>query len=305
MKGQAIPVEDGVKPIDVFIIGAQKAGTTSLKAYLDTHPMICTHDQLEMSFFINDRQYRQGYVAAFHRYFSHYSPGQTILAKNVGVFTDLQAMQYLREHNPEVRIIVLLRNPVDRAYSAYWYARQKGWEPVSSFDEAIWLKSDRFKDPILQRHCAYLERGSYTKWIKQTYRHFPKENVWVYLFEKLKADPGSICRDVFQRLGLSEDLVEINVSTHVWNRAAFPRSISLAKVVFQPRGLGPLRLILRKFLPDRARDRIKDWISQMNRIPFTCPPMSPETRQKLVEYYQPLNQELSELLGVDLSHWNK
>lgn len=305
MKGQAIPIKDGVKPIDVFIIGAQKAGTTSLKAYLDTHPMICTHDQLEMSFFINERQYRQGYIAAFRRYFSHYSPGQTILAKNVGVFTNIQAMDLLHKHNPDIKIILLLRNPVDRAYSAYWYAVQKGWEPICSFDEAVWLDPGRFTDPVLQRHCAYLDRGAYARWLKEAYRFFPKDNVWIYLFEDLKEDPGFICIDVFQKLGLSPMKVEFHTIKSDQNQAALPKSTRLARLAFQPNRARNLRVLFRKILPDKTRDRIKKWISLRNKKSFIYPPMNPETRQKLVEYYRPINQELSDLLGIDFSHWDR
>jgi len=305
MGGHVLNVKDRVKPIDVFIIGAQKAGTTSLKGYLADHPMICAHDQLEMPFFVNDHLYSLGYPSAFKRYFPHFEPGQTILAKNVDVYTNISALQLLHKHNPEVRIILLLRNPVDRAYSAYWYARQKGWEPISSFDQAVWLDPARFPDPILQRHCAYLDRGSYARWLKKTYQFFPNENVWVYLFEVLKAEPGSICNDVLHKLGLSPVPLENYRSAPVQNRAALPRSATLAKLVFQPGQIKPLREILRRFLPDDARDRIKGWISQMNKKTFAYPPMNPETRQKWVEYYRPLNQELSELLGVEFSHWDQ
>ena len=297
-------VKNQVKPVDVFIIGAQKAGTTSLKEYLANHPVICTHKQLEMSFFVSEDLFEEGYPAAFKRYFAHYRSGQILLAKNVGVFTNAQALQNLRNHNPQVKIILILRNPVERAQSAYWYAVQKGWENVLSFEEAVWLSPERFNDPFRQRSCDYLERGHYSKWLIEVYRLFPKENVWIYLFEDFLADPGVICKDIFIKLDL-QPIAELSMTNFIHNRAALPRYSTLAKLAFLPVQLKPLKLILKRLLPETARDSIKDWISRNNKKSFHYLPIHPETRSKLIDYYIPLNRELSELLEKDLSHWNQ
>ena len=102
--------------------------------------------------------------------------------------SDYAAINRLYQHNPKVYIILVLRNPVGRAYSAYWYARQIGWENIVSFNDAVWMPPDRSTDPVAKRSIAYLDRGIYALHIKRILDIFPPEQVLILRFEDLKSN---------------------------------------------------------------------------------------------------------------------
>ena len=115
--------------VDLAIIGAQKAGTTSLKEYLSQHPSIQTHPQIEFSFFRDEELYLKGYAAAEKKYLT-LNPNATnkkTLIKNVGIYSSTDALERLYKHNPECKIIFIVRNPITRAYSSYNMERFNGW----------------------------------------------------------------------------------------------------------------------------------------------------------------------------------
>jgi len=291
-----------MRNIDIFIAGAQKAGTTSLKSYLSQHPQICTHWQTEFMYFWADHIYEMGYARAYRRYFSHCDSSTMLLAKNVDVLDSLKARKRLFQHNPDVKIILVLRNPVDRAYSAYWYARSMGWEDLPSFEQAILADPNRHSDPVARVSCSYLERGIYVKHLEEIYELFPQENVMIFLFEDLKERPVQMCNEIFKHLGLPFFTPNVNLRHNPASKSRFPL---LARILFQPSRLPYLRKAARAAIPDRWRDRIRKTLIAMNRETFVPPPIKPEIRQRLVEFYRPYNEALEKILGRDLSHWNE
>jgi hypothetical protein len=291
-----------MKHIDIFIAGAQKAGTTSLKNYLGQHPKVCTHRQMEMGYFYHDYAYNLGYGTAYCRYFGHcQEEGCVVLAKNVAVMYDSIAIERLHEHNPCIMLVLVLRNPVDRAYSAYWYARQMGYEDIPDFDEAVWLSPDRHRDPAAQRNCAYLYRGLYVNFLQKMLSVFPNQSLVIFRFESLKNDPVSMCKQIFKRIGIEAIVPDVHMRH---NPASAPRSHLIAKMLFQPSRLPRVKGILRKLVPAGVRDQMREVLTTWNTLDMTPPPMNPKTRLKLIEFFKPYNQELNHLLGEDLSAWD-
>jgi len=293
-------------PVQIMIAGAQKAGTSSLTGYLSQHPGICTHPQLEMMYFAVDDIYAQGYERAFQRYFSHRINHQkVILAKNVGIMYLPKATRRLQEHNPSIQVIIVLRHPVDRAYSAYWYARRMGWENLKTFEEAISADPSRFEnDPEPKRIGSYLDRSLYAKHIQQMLNIFPVEQLHIYLLEDLQANPESICQGIFKRLEIDESFVPN--TEYSKNKAAQPRDGRINWVFSSPHPIpGTVRRIVRILFPDRVGDILKIRLRKTIEREFLPPKMDPETRRKLLDYFCPYNEELSGLLDRDLSSWCK
>jgi hypothetical protein len=292
------------RPVQLMIAGAQKAGTSSLKNYLGQHPGICTHEQIEMMYFVNDAEYEQGFARAFRRYFGdEQGEDRVIVAKSVGVLDHLKAMERLRDHNPGVHLVLSLRNPADRAYSAYWYARRMGWEDLETFEEAIEADPERFgHDRARQHHCAYLYRSLYAQHLANLLHYFSREQIHVFLMEEIRQDAVAVCRRLY---GLFEGL-DPAFEPHTGqrhNRAARPRSQSLARLTSSRNVLPSLKRVIRRLLPQPFVESVRDALQQMNERQFMPPPMRPETRARLDRYFAPHNAELSELLGRDLSHW--
>src|SRR5947207_6748656 len=129
------------RKIDLMIVGAQKSGTTSLKNYLGQHPQIATHLQTEFSFFIHEKEWSQGLNSVFKKKFSDAQQDRSkkIIAKSAGMYVDEEALQRLKASNPDCIVVLLMRNPVERAYSSYLMEVSSGWfdEPWSSIKTSL------------------------------------------------------------------------------------------------------------------------------------------------------------------------
>lgn len=292
-------------PINLMIVGAQKAGTTSLLRYLGDHPGICTHSQVEMTFFVHEDEYQLGYSRIFPRYFSlDEDSSPIILAKSVSVMILPEAIARLYKHNPDAQLVVMLRNPVDRAYSHYWYSRRRGWEDRETFEEAI--ASDlatRADIQVGNVNRNYLSNGLYINHLQQLMKVFPPEQIQIILLEDLKEDPLRVCRSIYS-LFPQLDPAYNPVIRQTHNISAAYRSRSLALLTSSRTTLPAIKKIARTLMPDRTMDYLRDFIRNANEQEFKPPPMQPETRTRLLAFFQPFNQNLGELIGRDLTHWN-
>ena len=283
------------KKIQLMIIGAQKAGTTSLKQYLGTHP------EEETTFFVNDKEYSEQGARLIGSQFTNATVNSVLVAKSVGVMYHELALLRVRAHNPSITVVAVLRNPVDRAYSAFWYARRKGWEPLDRFEDALQAPADRFGDDwISRRNCDYLARGEYSRYIADIFKLFPRERVKLFKFEDLRDDPIRICQELWSALGVDETLGILPETSKRHNVSAMPKYqlvASLLKNMSIPASLA-------SHMPTQFMRTIKAKIVKWNEEPFTPQAMSMEARELLREYYKEFNNELESLTGLDVSSWN-
>lgn len=287
--------------LDLLIAGAQKAGTSSFLRYLAQHPEICTHQQSEMNYFVNELEFSNGLSTAMHRYFPYANANKVLVAKSVGILDSPIFMQRVYQHNPKITIVILLRHPVDRAYSSYWFARRKGWETLTSFEAAIEADPVRFSGNTLrERECAYLARGIYVKQIEQLLEIFAAEQIRIFLLEDIRQDVINVCKTVYEACNLDTNFVpEINQRHNI---ATLARSDSLAYLMSSAK---PIKKAFRRLLPATTTDKIKYRLQKWNQKQVQLPTMDSYTREKLLAFYSPYNQALSDLLNRDLSHWNK
>lgn len=178
---------------DFFILGAQKSGTTSLHHYLIRHPYIRMPRIKEVHFFDENfsngtKWYRQHFPTFFPKYRAKFIHKKEFLygeSTPYYLFHPLVPERILRTC-PEAKFIILLKNPIDRAYSHYQHERKRGFEPLQSFESAIEAESDRLageKEKIIAdgnycsfqyMHYSYLSRGHYAKQIQRWFQVFPR-----------------------------------------------------------------------------------------------------------------------------------
>ena len=299
--------------IHLMIVGAQKSGTSSLLRYLAQHPDIHTHAQPEMPFFLQDREYKRGYEWAFAKYFAgEHDPDaiadKRLIAKNVMVMHSPEIMQRIYEHNPDIHLVVLLREPVARAYSAYWWARRRGWENIKTYEEALDAEEARLKEDWFKwRQCAYQYNGIYYPHVKNLITQFGVNRVHCILTDDLKADAETVCQQIFEHIGVRTDFTPVLGERH--NRAAMPRSERFNFLFTQfLASHNPLRRAIRRFLPDatayKLRKTVLDWNDKLRKDVNAIPPLNPETCERQRAYFKPFNDQLAELLGRDLACWN-
>ncbi|RKU29063.1 hypothetical protein C6499_09330 [Candidatus Poribacteria bacterium] len=299
--------------IQLMIVGAQKSGTSSLLRYLEQHPDIHTHAQPEMTFFLQDPEYDRGYEWAFAKYFMGEHAHDDIMdkrliAKNVMVMHSPEVMQRIYEHNPDIHLVVLLREPVARAYSAYWWARRRGWENIKTYEEALAAEEARLKEDWFKwRQCAYQYNGIYYPHVKSLITQFGSSRVHCILTDDLKKDAAAVCQQLFDPIGVSTDFKPLIGERH--NQAAMPRSERFNYLFTQfLASHNPLRRAIRKLIPDatayKLRKAVLDWNDKPQKnVESIPPPLSPETRERQMAHFKPFNEQLAELLNRDLSAW--
>ncbi len=273
---------------DFIIIGTQRGGTTSLYYYLTEHPGIIPALDKEIHFF--DVHYRQGlrwyrsqFPTSLHKYYAEHIQKHHFITGESSPYYMFHPLlpKRLAAVMPQVKLIVLLRNPVDRAYSHYWLVTQEGKEPLP-FTEAIQREEERLageQEKLLtienyqglnHRRYSYLARGIYVDQLKMWMERFPQEQFLILKSEDLYERPAEIVKQTLAFLDVPGS--EIHTGNKEFKR----------KVYLQYREPGP-----------------KGY--KNNQKP---PKLDPGMRKYLVEYFKPHNARLYEFLGRDFG-WDK
>ena len=198
--------QNTVKVPNFIIIGSQRCGTTSLYTYLAQHPQILTPIKKEMDFF------SWHFDRGIDWYLAHFPPmpaGEQFLTGEASpsYFDSLEAPERLYSAFPEAKLIVLLRNPVDRAISQFYRLTDLNWE-VRSFDRAISDEIERLnQNPayiIGEEPGNYLARGRYVEFMKNWRAFFPKEQLLILKSEDFYAGAAATVKQVLEFLDLPE-----------------------------------------------------------------------------------------------------
>ena len=240
IKGTLRAVRTVTSPVrvlpDFLIVGAQRAGTTSLHEALAQHPSIGASDWKEVHYF--DLNFGRG--QSWYR--SHFPTAATARLKRLrtGGFAAGESSPYYLYHPsvperaastvPDARIIVILRDPVSRAYSHYGHEVKRGVEPLS-FEAALDAEPERLAgeesrllaDPLAlspaHQDFSYVGRGRYAEQIERWLRFFPREQILIVSSEQLFGDPAAVGAEVQSFVGVP---VRTQTSYEHWNRIGQP-----------------------------------------------------------------------------------
>lgn len=247
---------------DFIVIGAMRSGTTSLHHLLVQHPSIAAGIKKEIHFF--DLEFLRGE----RWYRAHFSRRETL--KRSGRLTG-EASPYYLSHPlapgraaqvvPDARLIVVLRNPVDRAYSHYWHSVRLNAENLP-FEAALEAEAGRLSGEMerilaqpgyrsfAHQHQAYFERSLYADELERWFRHFSREQVLILEREQFSRDVEKQIGRLFAFLGLEPRLAERQTRL---NEARYPKMASETRA-----------RLLEKFQPHNRRlfemiGEIFDW----------------------------------------------
>ena len=193
-----------VERLDFILAGAQKSGTTALHYFLAKHPNITMGDQQEIHFFDNDSMF----VAPvdYEQLHKHYPllASSTIAGDCTPSYIYHEpAAERIWNYNPKIKLLVLLRNPVERAFAHWNMQRFKGLEPLDFFDAVREEKTRIAGAPADQaRRFAYVDRGFYALQLERLFKFFPREQVKVVKFEEFKTKQRETLASIFSFLGL-------------------------------------------------------------------------------------------------------
>jgi hypothetical protein len=268
-RAYGVVTADHRPPPDFLIIGTKRGGTTSLWNYLLDHPNVLPmfpglRELKSPAYFFEhldrgEKWYRSHFpTGAWRRLFEHRLKGPVVTGEASPYYLYYPyAPQLVRDAIPTVKLVVLLRDPVRRAYSHYWERVTQGVEPLG-FAEALAAESDRLSREVERMiadpgyysrshdYFSYRDRGIYRPQLERWLSRFPREQMLLLWSEDLYRDEHSTVETVCDFLGIP-----------------------------------------RRPVPTRVRH---------NYIPV--PPMEPDVRAELTEFYRPHNESLARLLGT-------
>ncbi len=294
-----------------LIVGAAKSGTSSLHNYLHEHPEVFMPSYnregmkvKEPRFLIKDLvQHRlHNGVWNFEEYqclFSNVREEKVIGESTVLYLYYYQhAIKNIKYYlGKEVKIIIMLRNPIDRAYSAFQHV-SRGLKETNSFEESLEIEKGRLeRETNLTPMVMYKEMGMYYSMVKAYKDSF--KNIHIVFYEDFRDNIALEMNKVYSFLGISKD-INVNLNKR-YNVGGKKWKNKKSKHFFMKDNWA--KSILKSITPKKIRQEIRNKL--VNLSTKEVEEMKKETRNMLNNYFQEDIKKLSELLNKDLQHWTK
>lgn len=288
-----------VRRPDFLIVGAQKAGTTSLYQYLRSHPEIWFPDGVKETHFFTYWG-ASGYESESPRVqvttkkeeyldlFAEAPPDCVAGEASPSYLYDSNAPRRIKRFNPQISLIAILRDPVQRAYSNYLHAVRSGRES-HSFEEALELESKRIESGA-PNMLHYRSKGFYGRQIARYDEHFESDQLLILLSDDLWQNRTSTLRRVLKFLDVNPDLSLDASERH--GASGVPKN-PILRGLYRMKGL---RRAVEAIIPRSVRATLRN-------VLLHRPEIDPATAQRLREEYREDLKTLQELTGKDVSHW--
>lgn len=289
-----------------IIIEAAKAGTTALHAYLRQHPDIYMTPEKETNFFAFEGK-KLDFTGPGDEAICQFSITDLATYKNEfrGVTTQSaigeacplylyhpEAPERIRHHVPNARLIVILRNPVDRACANFLHIVRDDQEPITDFARALQAEESRIENNW-EWFWHYIQVGYYGAQLQRYYDIFDRSRIRVYLYEDLRDKAAGLVQNICRFLEVDDSFVpDMSIRP---NKSGMPKNPLLHQLLTKP---NLVKSLLKPLFPANLRQKIQH-------ENLVTPPLSIEVRQELSELYREDIIACQELIGRDLSRWLK
>ncbi|MCZ6783057.1 MAG: sulfotransferase domain-containing protein [Proteobacteria bacterium] len=296
-----------------LILGVAKCGSTSLFAYLEQHPDVFFSRPKEPVFF--EAQYQEGLEFYWREYFAGYRGESAIGEARTHNLLLPFVPGRVHESIPDAKLVAIVRDPIDRAYSHWWHRHSRGLErlglraALEANLERIRAGSlyegpegaERWKRSLIQnatnwstRYGHYLDLGYYAVQLERYLALFPRSQLLVVLFEDLSRSPQDVCRQVWEFLG-------VDAEQHLADPA--PRNVAVERKkgrLLRKISRVPIPPLASRIIPEPVKDL---WRALLAGRPASRPAIDPETESWLLDHFAPHNRALEALMGRELSAW--
>ncbi|WP_249066918.1 sulfotransferase domain-containing protein [Argonema antarcticum] len=294
-----------------LVIGAGKAGSTSLDEYLKQHPQIYVSPVKEPNFFALEGQRLDFKGLGAETRINSWSV--TDIEKYRALFKDVKeqkaigevsplylyspkAPDRIKHYIPDVKLIAILRHPADRAYSAYLWLFGQEREQIKDFAKALEAEESRIQSNW-EWIWHYKNLGFYYPQLKRYYDRFARQQIKVYLFEDLKNNGSSLIKEISNFLEV-DDIYMPDTSIKYAYSVIPPKNKAVQDFLTQQ---NPLKYFLKSILPANIRKPLSAKVYKQN---MTQPlKLTKEMRQQLIEVYREDILKLQDLIQRDLSSW--
>ena len=286
-----------------LFIGAAKSATTTFFDILKKHEDIFVPKFKEPHFFNIDENYLKGLDWYKKTYFKDINNESIIIDFTpTYLYYKLCAERIFDSLGPNVKFVIILRNPVDRAYSHYNHSKRDGHE-VSSFEDAIKLENERIEkfrdknDFLSELRCSYISQGLYFEMISAYLKYFDLNNFFIINFE------SEVVQNLDQTLlklskFLKIDLSNLDYEIHS-NKSGKPKYKLLQNIITNN---NLFRKILKMIVPQKQRQIIRNKIKNFNKEDFVYLQLSEEKRRQLFEkYFRKDIMKLENLIGKKMN----
>jgi hypothetical protein len=280
-------VYKGIRLPDYIVLGAAKAGTSSIYRYLDQHPDVFVPTPKELKFFTGSGEHD---VREYARYFAPNTDKKiTVEVSSDYLYSGESTPRTIKKIIPDVRLIAILRDPVERGFSDFCMDVRRG-KQQKDYRKAL---RGRFR-------FRYRDQGLYHKQLSRYIDVFGRDRIAIFFFEDLKRDTTGFMRGFYRHIGVTD-----NISARgQFNKGSFSRSQHVQALLQRPNPMRwAVKALLSPFLNAEKRQRLRSRLLALNKAPK--PRIDPELRKELVEFYRDDILKLQELTGRDLSGWLK
>jgi len=263
------------KPPNFLIVGAMKSGTTTLAHSLNLHPEVFVCPK-EINYFFD-------FSKDVSWYKNHFKTKKTIIGEKAPIYMYLPAVaKKIQQYNPKMKLIFILRNPVDRTYSNYWHAYKQGRETFT-FEKALAEEKERIMKDIFY---GYVQRSKYALQIQNYLKYFSINQMHFIIYEEFIDNPHNTIKETLRFLGVddsfSNKIPQKNISRT-------PRSITFQRFIYRN---------LHKYPIYKPLYYLNKYFGKKS-----YPKMSKITRDYLQNYFAPYNKKLEALLNRKIKVW--
>jgi len=303
-----------------FIVGAPKCGTTALHEYLQRHPDVFMPFYKEPHYFGSDlqgsrfRQFRNN-PAKYLKLFQDVRGEARIGESSPWYLASRRAAAEIHAYDPNAKIIIMLRNPVDMMYSMWAQFRYSGNEQIETFEAALAAQAERRQSKRIRRaaHCItglfYYDMARYCEQVRRYFDAFGRQHVQVIIFDDFISDTAHIYRaaldflDVNSRFETSFDIVNPskNVRLEWLQKLIVDSGFSLMLLKDRLTYLATTHSLV----PYSYRTRVVKGVIAAYTKYERRSPLTPEIRQRVTGEFEAEIDKLSTLLNRDLSHWQQ
>jgi hypothetical protein len=308
------------KKPNLFIVGASKCGTTSMHHYLGAHPEIFMSENKEPLYFCKDfhreseknnsKDYFPGIFTQeeYEKLFTNADKFKIAGESSAAYLQSTVAAKNIKDYNPEAKIIIMLRDPVEQMHSFYYQAIKTGTEVVGTFQEALELEKERRQGNKIPQNrfpssYLYRDRASFCEQIERFQEHFSQDQIKFSLLDDLKDDAQQVYKNTLEFLGVEN--TEFKPDLTPQNKSKIPQFFWLSNLLKNP-GVKTKKMI-KKLTPSKFRLKAMSLINKIVMKKADRPDIPDQLRKDLMCYHlenvrcvsEQINRDVVKIWGYD------
>jgi hypothetical protein len=291
--------------VNTLIIGSGRCGTTSLHKILESHPQVCFSKIKEVHYFSLEDLHSRG-EKYYESFFPHLKNEKVLASADTYLLMDYDAISRIKAYNPNMKLIVMLRNPVDRAYSSYNYSINYGYhQAYNSFLDCIEKEGhiENEKSIIIRNNLGHFYGSLYARHLTEWLRVFPRENILILTIGDLKSNLNAFKTKLSSFLSIEAYTVQEAGGGEKQNPNAIPRFKAFEQFLLNREN--PVRKFIQWVFPPILKrliihSNLIDKIHDFNRKQSEYEPLDEFTYNEAMKYFKEDLKDLKSEFGIEL-----